>query len=107
MTEPGGRELPGPDSAPERTNLAWGRSWIAFAAIGVALLRRVPSIDGPRPEVAWALLGAAGALALAGGAYGRHRRRTGLASRRALFVVALGTVLTGVASFGLALASRP
>jgi len=84
MTESSDRGL-----ARERTTLAWTRSSIAFAAMGVAILKQRPVIGAPLlilSAVIWTA--------------GRARRRpqlAGLAPRRVLFVTISVTVIAVIA----------
>jgi uncharacterized membrane protein YidH (DUF202 family) len=97
-------EVADPGLARERTRLAWTRSSISFAAIGVALLKVRPVIGAPvliLSAVIWSI-----------GRWPRTTGRAGVASTRILFVsicvtaIAIGALilaLTGPPSHGLRL----
>jgi uncharacterized membrane protein YidH (DUF202 family) len=88
-------EVADPGLARERTRLAWTRSSISFAAIGVVLLKDRPVIGAPvliLSAVVWSI--------------GRWRRapgRGGVARKRILFVtVCVTTVAIGALIIALA-----
>jgi len=81
--------------AQERTTLAWTRSSIAFAAMGVAILKQRPVIGAPLLVLSAVIWTA-----------GRARRRPGLAGlapRRVVFITICVTVV-GLIALAIALA---
>ena len=82
-----------PGLARERTRLAWARTAIAFAALGVALLRR----DIPAGVLTLAMTPLVWGL----GRYVAPVTRTGPLSRRLLLVT---VIVTGVSALAIAVA---
>lgn len=89
-----------PGLARERTRLAWTRSSISFAAIGVALLKDKPVIGGPvliLSAVIWSL-----------GLMPADLDRTGRAkvTRRRVRLVTAGVILIAIAALAIAFLGR-
>lgn len=91
-------EVADPGLARERTRLAWTRSSISFAAIGVVLLKDRPVLGAPvliLSAVIWSI-----------GRWPRRPGRGGAARKRILFVsVCVSTI--AVAALIIALAGSP
>lgn len=86
-----------PGLARERTRLAWTRSSVSFAAIGVLILKTRPLIGAPLlilSAVIWSI-----------GLTGRTPGRAGVAPKRVLFV-AICVFVVAAAALTLALASH-
>jgi len=92
-----------PDEDVERTDLAWDRSALAMAAVGLVLLKQVLPEERAHPAVGWTVLALALATALVGFGYRRHRHRLPRPSRLALLLVSAATAVIGVAAFVVAL----
>ena len=91
------------DDAAELDELAWNRSALALAALGVLLLKRLSRDIDVHPGEAIVLLVMAVALAVMGLAYARHRQRHERTSRLALKMISGATAVLGVAAFVLAI----
>ena len=94
--------------APERTQLAWNRTGIAFFVAIAALGRRVWPIDSGNHGWVVLALGVASLSILAGlvvaGRVGTHHRYAGTTMHQhAFFLVSASTLLLAVAAFALAL----
>jgi uncharacterized membrane protein YidH (DUF202 family) len=83
-----------PGLARERTRMAWQRTAIAFAALGVAVLRRAPPLGLPVLAVT-PLIWAQGRLA---GSWPRNMPRS-----RQLLLVTVIVVLVSVLALGIAI----
>ena len=86
---PGDIEDVDPGLARERTKLAWTRSSVSFAAIGVLILKSRPLIGAPvllLSAVIWSL-----------GLVRRTPGRAGVAAKRVLFVAICVTVIAATA----------
>lgn len=86
-----------PGLARERTKLAWTRSSVSFAAIGVLILKSRPLIGAPiliLSTVIWSI-----------GLVRRRPGRAGVAPKRVLFVTICVTVI-GAAALAIALTSH-
>jgi uncharacterized membrane protein YidH (DUF202 family) len=94
-----------PDEDLERTELAWNRSGLALAAIGLVLLRRLLPILQDRVAEGLIIVGLGLAFSATVLAYQRHRRHRQLPSRSALKLVAAATTLIGLAAFVVAVVS--
>jgi len=92
-----------PDEDVERTDLAWDRSALAMAAVGLVLLKQLLPRERAHPAAGWIVLSLALAIALVGFGYRRHRRRLPRPSRLALELVSAATAVVGVAAFVVAL----
>jgi uncharacterized membrane protein YidH (DUF202 family) len=104
MTGPGADPGPGrPNEDLERTDLAWDRSALAMAVLGLVLVKQLIPAQRAHPVVGWIVLGIASAIALVGFAYRRHRSRGDRPSRLALELVSAATAVIGVAAFFVAL----
>jgi len=93
-----------PDEDLERTDLAWDRSALAMAVVGLVLVKQLLPKELAHPAVGWIVIGLAAALGLVGYSYRRHRRRRPRASRLALELVCAATAVVGVIAFLVALA---
>ena len=96
-------EPSGPDEDLERTDLAWDRSALAMAVVGLVLLKQLLPTERAHPLVGWVVLGLALAIALVGFGYRRHRRRLPRSSRLALKLVSAATAVIGVIAFVISL----
>jgi uncharacterized membrane protein YidH (DUF202 family) len=86
-----------PGLARERTELAWTRTAIAFAALGGAILKTTPAAGIP--------VLAASALIWGIGRLTRRHERTGThAQRRLLLLITIAVTLVSAAALALALA---
>ncbi len=94
-----------PDADLERTELAWHRSGLALAAVGLAELRRLVPLSGHRVAEGLIIVGLGLAFMATVVAYERHRRHQQLPSRSALKLVTAATTGIGLAAFVLALVS--
>jgi len=92
-----------PDEDLERTDLAWDRSALAMAIVGLVLLKQLLPNERADPAVGWIVLSLAVAIALVAYGYRRHRRRRPRASRTALKLVSAATAVIGVGAFLVAL----
>jgi uncharacterized membrane protein YidH (DUF202 family) len=99
MIEPGH-----PDEDVERTDLAWDRSALAMAAVGLVLLKQVLPTERAHPAIGWTVLALALSISLVGVGYRRYRHRLPRPSRLALKLVSAATAVIGVAAFVVALA---
>jgi len=102
-----------PDAAPtagrtreqprgERTELAWQRSGLAFAVIGVVLLRRALPNVPVRPGLAVTLIAVGGVAAVLGVVYREGRRRP-VRRRTELRLAAAGAIGLGLAALAVSL----
>jgi uncharacterized membrane protein YidH (DUF202 family) len=93
--------------APERTDLAWNRSGLAFVVCVAVLLRRIWPLQGTDQVVALACVSAAAvawALALSiGRTLGKRTTAPRHLSPRRAAVITAGTVALAVAAVALAL----
>jgi uncharacterized membrane protein YidH (DUF202 family) len=90
----------------ERTDLAWDRSALAIAVIGLLVLKQVLRVRTGHPFAVGVLeIILAGAVALMGFAYRRHRSRVSFPTRPGLEMVAVATAFVGVAALVLAAVS--
>jgi uncharacterized membrane protein YidH (DUF202 family) len=85
-----------------RDELAWDRSALAFAAVGLALITRAGHLGSARPATGWLIVAIATCVAATGIAY-RARRRASADVRAALAQVAAATTALGVVAFVVAL----
>jgi uncharacterized membrane protein YidH (DUF202 family) len=103
-----------PDAAPtagrtpeqprgERAELAWQRSGLAFAAIGVVLLRRVLPNVPVRPGPAVTLIAVGVVAALLGVVYREGHRRRPVRRRTELRLAAAGAIGLGLAALAVSL----
>jgi len=96
-------EPAGPDEDLERTDLAWDRSALAMAVVGLVLLKQLLPTERAQSLVGWVVLGLALAIALVGFGYRRHRHRLPRSSRLALKLVSAATAVIGVVAFVISL----
>ena len=94
--------------APERTELAWGRTGLALLAAMAVLARKVWSLSGPVEVTAIVLVGLGGIVWLVGMRLSRDQHLAmephGLDGRRAFGLVTAGTVLFAVGGLAFAVA---
>jgi uncharacterized membrane protein YidH (DUF202 family) len=95
--------------APERTQLAWGRTGLALlVAIGV-LARKVWSLSGPLEVTAIILVGIGGVIWMVGMRLSRDLHLTmephGLTGRRAFGLVTVGTIAFALGGLAFAIAA--
>ena len=108
--------MPGPDArlrdmeerdpglARERTELAWTRTAISFAAVGAAILRTNASVGALVVAMSAAIWGL-GRLAARGGR--DPREVPGAARRRTLRLITAATALVSLAALAIAVLSHP
>jgi membrane-associated PAP2 superfamily phosphatase len=92
-----------PDGDVEITDLAWDRSALAMAVVGLLLVKQALPKELAHPAVGWIVIGLAAVLLLVGYSYRRHRRSLDRASRLALRLVSASTAVIGVIAFLVAL----
>jgi uncharacterized membrane protein YidH (DUF202 family) len=82
--------------AADRTDLAWMRSALTFAGVGVAVLKGFKPIGGARPfDGAVAIILGAAVLLMSAG-YLRRRRHSNAPVGRSLLLVSAGTMSVGI-----------
>jgi hypothetical protein len=85
-----------------RENLAWDRSVLTFASVGLALIVRAGHLGPARPATGWVILAIAACVAMTGITY-RARRRVSADARALLAQLAATTAALGIVAFVVAL----
>jgi hypothetical protein len=84
-----------------RDNLAWDRSALAFAAVGLALIIRAGRLGPARPATGWLIIAIAACVAMTGITY-RTRRRPSADARAVIAQLAVTTTALGIVAFVVA-----
>ncbi len=109
MNEDAGAERERRDiaSAAARDALAWQRSGLAMAVIGLLLVRRLRPIERDRPGVAAAIFALATVCVVVGLVYRLSQRGSAIPRREQVLGITLATMLAGVIALAIVVVNRP